>query len=646
MYRKSLLAILSGLFVVCTSSAHATADVWRTRAVLQVPSPGIVETVVPPQLIYSGPDGALNLTLTGPDGNSRGFELYWREPLADVKLSLTPVRVTLNDQQGFVWEADLPQKIITHRVIVELADKAYIGKINVYHYAQDQWHPLVRDAAVFNTQGTLYGRIDLPTAPYERLRLVLNSLDRRARKTVSPIKRVVVEGEKMGKDYAVQTIGITFQQAQVETETVVTAALPGNGIWINALELATEAQFQGTWQLGRDSIVDGTQRFIVIKSGTVAHVDRNQQTLRINIDQPWQGSSIVLKLDTDQKYIGEVKNLRVKVRLPRLVFAPERQGTYTLFTGGDQKASVHSHPGDALRHPDFEIATSGIETNAQWQPASLVERFRIQGAAFDPAGYTWRTTIQVVSPGYYQLAMNLEAILKSNTPYVRIVQNDLQVPYILGRIENQTIELTAKQTLDDKNNQSQWVLQLPGPSKRWQNITLHAQGIFRRTVQCQRSTPGNMGWQPWRTVTWENHDPQQTAMTVSLRGFPQDLDRLRILVNNGDNQPIELSNITAQYAAPTYYFLAHQPGTYTIYGGNPESTPPRYDLSLVQNELLRVLPKKVEMGSPEIFRKPGWQQRFTAAFKGSGWGLYIALGLVTIVLLFVIVRLFPKTAHK
>ncbi|NNK00138.1 MAG: hypothetical protein HKP58_06970 [Desulfatitalea sp.] len=131
-------------------------------------------------------------------------------------------------------------------------------------------------------------------------------------------------------------------------------------------------------------------------------------------------------------------------------------------------------------------------------------------------------------------------------------------------------------------------------------------------------------------------------MNLNLRSLPVAEDRLRLVVDNGDNQPIRIIKISATYAAPTYYFLAHQAGEFWVYGGNPQVANPRYDLSLVQSELLAELPREVKMGDPVCLRRPGWKAQLDAAFVDSGWGLYVVLMLVTLVLIGVIFKLFPK----
>jgi hypothetical protein len=630
---------LLGLLIAAPAPADES---WRTRGDLEAGAAGIVETILPPELVSRADDGTLDLTLTDPDGRPRAFELYWREPVEEVHLALTAAQVTLDDNQRFVWEAPVPERLWVTEVEVQLAAANYIGRIDVEGLRQGQWQVLVEDAAVFKADGTLRGRIALPKADYERLRLKLGGLDRRAQTALAPIKKVTVVGERVGKDFAGQILTLPFQRAETGGETVIEAVLPGSGLHVRAVQVETEAQFQGEWRIGRETIDAGQKKFSVVQSGRVDHVGRQPRLLTIAIDAPWPGNSLVVRLDAADRYIGAVSALKAQVRLPRLVFSAERPGHYTLSTGASKKTPLLERPGDALRRPDLEAAVTAVDSNPLWQPASLVARFSLKGAPFDPSGYTWRTPIAVAQPGYYRFPLSLAAVLESAGRPIRIVQDGVQVPYIQGRTESRTIDLPVAVIFDEKKNQSQWTIQLPGPSHQWETLTLHAQGIFGRTLQWERPKPGNLGWQPWRAARWENRDAQETALRLSLGDLPPDVDRLRATMDNGDNQPITITKITARYATPTIYFLAHAPGPYYLYGGNPRAAAPQYDLSLVQSELLAVLAQETHMADLERFQQAGWKTHFGAAFKDSGWGLYAVLAMVTLVLVVVIVRLFPK----
>jgi hypothetical protein len=634
------LGLLAWLLV-----APALADeTWRTRGELSVATAGIVETILPPELVSRADDGTLDLTLAGPDGLARSFELFWREPVADRRRVLTARQVTLDTHERLVWEGPVPDGLVVREVSVQLGTADAIGRLDVEGLRQGQWELLVQNAAVFKAGGAPRATIALPQGAYQSLRLRLSGLDRRARTSLAPIQEVTVVGAPTGRDYALQPIDLAFQRAETDGHIVIEAVLPGSGLHLRNVQMETEASFQGAWQLGRETIAAGRKAFVVTQSGRVEYVGRQPQRLTVALDRPWPGSSLVVRLNAGERFIGAITALRAEARLPRLVFAAERPGRYTLSTGGGQRVPLLEQPGDALRRADLQATVTAILTNPLWRPASLVERFQLKGAPFDARGYTWRAPLEIPEAGYYRLALSLEATLKAAGRPLRIVQEGAQVPYIQGRLESQGIDLPVAVHFDTQKNRSQWTIQLPGAGGAWQALSLHAEGLFSRRVQWERPKPGNLGWEPWRTVAWENRDVRETALRLDLADLPPDVDRLRATIDNGDNAPITISKITARYNAPTVYFLAHGPGPYQLYGGNPQAAPPQYDLSLVQSELLAVLAQETRMGALEFFRQPGWQTHLAAAFKESGWGLYAVLGLVTLVLIVVIVRMFPKGA--
>jgi hypothetical protein len=645
MQPKSLgLLLLTCLLFIAGPPAQAD-DQWRSRAHIDSAAPGIFEAIVPPELVNLSESQQMDLTLNGPDLQPRAFELYWREPVGELRHTLTPSRVQLDPNQVFIWEADIPEKLDVKSLHVKMAGQNIIGSIDVEGFGRGGWSLLVRHAAVFKTNGGLSAQIAIPKARYDKLRLRLSGYDQRARQALSPIETVVAVGDRQGKDFAEQLLPIAFVRSQSEEAVIIEAALPGDGLWIQSLTISTQAQFQGAWQVGREIITDGRKRFTTLLSGTMQHVGPTPQRLAIDVQKQWPGRSLVIKLYPGDRYIGAISTIEAMVRLPRMVFAADKAGRYTAFSGAQKKVRVLAHPGNTARQAQMQLAFTAPEINPQWRLVSLLEKYQLKGGPFDPQGYTWRSPITIATPGYYRLPLNLEASLKPHPAAIRIVKDNTQVPYITGRVDNQTIDLDTGLTYEADSNTTQGIVRLPQASAHWQQLTLHATGLFKRRVELQQPKPGNLGWQSWQHATWESRGEQATALRLSLRNFPTDANEIRLVIDHGDNQPVTISKITASYSAPTIYFLAHAAGEYLIYGGNPQATAPQYDLSLVQAELQADLPAQATMGALDPFNRPGWKNRLNALFKDTGWGLYAVLALVTVVLLTVIVRLFPKPAN-
>lgn len=248
----------------------------------------------------------------------------------------------------------------------------------------------------------------------------------------------------------------------------------------------------------------------------------------------------------------------------------------------------------------------------------------------------------VSEPGYYKLNFNLKAALDAEYKKIRLVKEGLQIPFFFGRYENKTIDLDNKSEYDSKINKTSWLITIPKVSSQWKYLTLTSSGIFKRNVIFYKKKPGNTGWERIYSKSWQNKSEKDVKLKVQFASLFRNQKKIKIEINHGDNQPIKLASIKGVYSAPTINFLAHQNGQYFLYGGNGRVAQADYDLSLVQQRLLETLPVEIEMAEIEESQAEGWAAVFIKQFQEQGWGLYFILGIVTIFLLVIIVRLFPS----
>jgi hypothetical protein len=113
-------------------------------------------------------------------------------------------------------------------------------------------------------------------------------------------------------------------------------------------------------------------------------------------------------------------------------------------------------------------------------------------------------------------------------------------------------------------------------------------------------------------------------------------------MEHGNNRPLELKSVEGRYQQVLLFFLADAPSGYELFGGHPTAGEAGYDLRLVQHHLLNQPAREVSMSPAQAFTGSGWKAKFFAAFQGTKWGLYVVLGLLTLVLLLIVARLFPK----
>jgi hypothetical protein len=648
-YQASAFFIILALILLSSPHPALADQQWHYQATAQVSQPGLIETVLPAGVFF-GTDSAaktsqLDLTLAGPDNNPRSFELFWKGDTGPRSVALKPSRLLFDKKRMLVWEADAPKDLIVEMVRINVDALQTMGTAKIEGLDAKGWHVLAENAALYASGGRFAAEISVKQGIYQKLRLSFKGYDKRFRETTLPVTSVTLSGKNAAQDFAQQSVPLKFADKTDERVRVLSTTLPGLGLWIKKIELATEAQFQGNWELGADVVSGGKLQFQKLFSGSITTVGAKGALLEIPVGAYWGTRSLVLRLDPGSRFIGATRSMGITVNLPRMIFYADKAGDYRCQTGLGNMVAVQVTPGDKERKVSAVVAFSAAQENPQWQPESLLAKYAVAGGPFDGKGFRWQSRLKVAEAGYYRLVLNREASLRQDFGTIRIVKDGMQIPYFPGLSEEQVIDLAATPEYDKTKNRTSWTVELPDRSTDLRELIAETAGIFDRTVQFEVPLQGRAGWQVWRTMRWQNASQTASILRVSLAGLARDAKKLRITMEHGDNRPIELRNLKVSYLAPSLLFLASAPGEYALYGGNEKATPAKYDLTLVQAHLADVLPKTVEMGSVESVSSAGFKNAFIGAFEDKSWGLYAVLGAVTLVLMIVIAKLFPKAEH-
>lgn len=642
MILKKLMQTIAVLLI--TLPSFIFAQQWQTQVPITVTKTGIVEVLLLPEL-HNQLHDSLDLKVLGTDGNPRPFELYWREDAGAASLRLARDSARLEDKL-FIWSAKIKESerfnIQSLRISVLAQD--YIGKVDIYGLKNSAWIKLADKEALYTADGTAQGEIKIKEDIYEGFRLEFTAY---AKKPV-PIGSVEALGEKQGKDYAEVSLPITFQRKNVKDEegniesVELTAVLPGSGLYIKELELITAAQFNGTWSLGRQGIIDGQNTFIPVVNGNIYGVEKGTTSLIMPVEEIWKGKMLNLRLKGQENYISEIKKFTMKIRVPRLVFLADTAGTYIVQTGLNNKILIRDYPSAKLENPLATASFGAPKTNPDWKPESLINLYALGGAAFKTDGYEWNSAVNVPEPGYYRFLLHQRASLEGNLRGLRLVKDGYQVPFFMDRGVSREIKLIANENYESDKNTTTWHIELPQASARWNSLKLKADGIFKRSIRIERDQAKPVQNTLWKSISWVNTEAGPAELFISLRGFPQEETKIRLVIAHGDNKPLKIQEIKALYDAPAVYFLAGTAAGYLLYGGNTNAGAPSYDLELVQNQLMRHEPKAATLAEPIVMKSGGVTNSVFKFFARNNWGLYIVLGLLALVLMIVIARIFPK----
>jgi hypothetical protein len=222
-----------------------------------------------------------------------------------------------------------------------------------------------------------------------------------------------------------------------------------------------------------------------------------------------------------------------------------------------------------------------------------------------------------------------------------------QVPYIVQRTSiTRTLPLDVSADNDPKKpTLSRWKIQLPRTGLPLTRITCAARtALFDRSLSLYEVLADERG-DKYRhqigSANWTQTPQRKTKeFTLNMDVAPNS-DTLFLETENGDNPPVELERFTTSCPVTRILFKARSDDDLFLYYGNPRIGPPRYDLSLVADQLLAADKKIAPPGEEQQLKKTSWQEN---RVPGQGgilfWGI---LALVVVVLLVIISKLLPKS---
>jgi|GEM_PF-1296888 len=641
---KAAAMVFIGFLAFTAVVANCTAEPWQAKASIDVDRTGFTQAVLPAELLMGNNNGSYDLILNGPDKHPRAFELFMKNKSGSRQFILKPDNIRLNQEGGFVWDANLPETIV-NEIRIEMGDHNYLGRVDVAVQTDTGWKTIARNQAIYRTKGAANTSIEITQGIYKKIRLIFTGFDKTNKQRIVPIRRVTALHRGKDEKYADMQIIMTdrMQLSKADDFTELKMILPGKGIRIKQIRITTKNPFQGPWELGREQIRNNRVEFIPEQSGRVSGVAGDGRLISMEINRIWNTNGLILRLRPDSGLLGPIAQAIVVSQQPIMLFSADMPGRYTALAGTGRHTNIKQFAGISgkaqIGHLDFGSPEVKIWYNSQ----SLLEKFKIKGGPFNETdGYRWKSPVTLDKIGYYRLIFNLETSLAKAGQYVRLVKDNEQIPFFWGRQTYRHHELSAQTEYNREENTTSWEVSLPVKSEAWQTLVLTGSGIFSRTVRCYREKSGKTGWEKVMTRHWSHAEQGVTRLEIDSPGRLMNGRRFKISIDHGDNQPIEISKIEAGFMAPSICFLAYEPGKFFLFGGNEATGRPSYDLTLIQERLMASLPEDIEMAAADVVKASNWDQLLERLFQKKGIGLYAVLGVVALVLMGIIVRLFPK----
>jgi hypothetical protein len=136
----------------------------------------------------------------------------------------------------------------------------------------------------------------------------------------------------------------------------------------------------------------------------------------------------------------------------------------------------------------------------------------------------------------------------------------------------------------------------------------------------------------WRTITRDAiyRLPGDAAPRLKLNLPGRQRDDLRLIIHNGDNEPLTVNQITVAHVRQTLYFLPQANKSYRLCLGSPGARQARYDLQSVLSEDAALLGKASTWQAGEPAANPGYKRNFFNDAETDGLTGKIFKGLILV----------------
>jgi hypothetical protein len=639
---------------VSASAANPPSD-WLHEQTFNAPAAGLVKLNLPVETLDAARAGLEDLRLYDDAGNEVPYLIERPVPAAKVVQNAKSFQVSLNaNTTAITLETGLAQPL--DGITLETPAMAFIKAVRVEGSADGKnWQSLVQGQPIFHQPyGANHLHVAFPAGAWRWLRLTVD--DQRSPPipfTGARVHAAAIEpvpGELI-------PVAIT-ERDENPGETRLALNLGAANLDVAAIQIETAGPLftrQVTLavpQVSEDAIHEQT-----VGQGVIYRVAIEGQpaseNLSVLLENQIRSRELFLFIKNGDSPPLPVSAVRVERRPAYLVFLARQPGTFHLLTGNSRCDAPH-YDLATLNMNLKSVAVSAIKLpppsdSPNFRAPEVLPGLEVIGAALDVSEWKFRKPVKISSAGAQQVELDLDVLAHAQPGFadLRVLHGSNQVPYIIERTSiSRSLAPTVTATNDSKDPKlSRWIIHLPRAGLPLMRLTCATKTpLFQREMSLYEELADERGDKYRHTLgssSWEQTPERKSKeFSLTLDGAAQS-DTLFLETENGDNPPIELEKFTAFYPATRLLFKAKPDDGLFLYYGNPRGSPPRYDLSLVADQLLAADKKTASLSDEQQLKKSSWRENEVPGKGGIVfWGI---LAVVVVVLLIIISRLLPKS---
>jgi len=648
---------LVAAFLFAGSLGALTPNEWRFNQTIDVPANGLIRVNLPAETLDTARPDLGDLRILDSVGREVPYLIDRPMPRHESALRSQELRTALEPTATRIT-LTTGAKSLLKGVVFETPRGVEFIKAVLVEGSHDgaQWRQLAIDKPIFKmTGGAQNLGVSFPAGVWEFLRLTIDD-SRTAAVPFTGVQLQVAETNAPAEPLHVsiksrdQSLGVTRLAVDLGATNLTVASLrieTSDPLFARLVAIVVP-------ELANDSIGEQT-----LCTGSLYRVDLNgkiESHLEIPIDTQIRGREIIVLIhngDSPPLVINAVNGDR---RVTRLVFLAREPGRYQLLSGNTQCSTPRydlSELSDQLKStPAIELRPTSLIASPDYKPRDNLAGVPLTGARIDLAAWKFRKRVQTSKAGAQQIEMDPDVLSRAARDQrdLRIVTEDRQLPFLFERPSiSRSVPLSPTAANDPKKPRlSRWSLKLPQAGIPIDRIICAAgSALFQREMHLLEEVadergdtfPRELGRATWKKV------PSETTreFAIQLDVAPKS-STLLLETENGDNPPIDLHDFRGYYPVTRLVFKAASDSTQPIwiYYKNPDAALPRYDVTLIADQLFRADLASATLGPQE--NTGSKTNRITQTLMGSAryifWGV---LGVVVVALLLLISRLLPKT---
>ena len=647
------LAVGFLFFINSTPAANLPTD-WQREQRMEIPASGLAKLSLPLETLDAARGALEDLRLYDDAGNELPYLIQRPVPVAMQTQAARAFRTQLSANHTTIT-FDIGFALPIDAVTLETPATSFIKPVKIEGSTDGRtWRTLAEGQPIFRqANGASQLRLALPAETWRSLRLTVD--DQRSQPIPFTGARVhAAEAEPTPTENFPVTI---TERHENPGETRLTLNLGAANLDVTSLRFETdEPLFQRQLTFAVPQVAEDSIREHVLGHDTIYRVALDGQvsaaSLTAELESRVHSRELLVLIRNEDSPPIAIKSVTAQRRPVYLVFFAKSAGGHHLLTGNPRCAAprydLASLGANLKSAPVVALKLAPLADNPSYREPEALADVELTGSTLDVSTWRYRKALKLLHTGAQQLELDLEVLAHAQPGFadLRLMRADRQVPYIIERTSiTRTLTPTVTASTDPKDpKRSHWTLKLPQAGLPVTRLSCATRTIlFERTMVLYELVDDERGVKYQRNLgsaTWVL-TPERKSRELSLSFDTAPLtDTLMLTTVNGDNPAIEIENFRVFHPATRILFKAKSDDDLLLYYGNSQAAPPRYDLSLVANQLLAAQKSVAIPVAEQQLKKSAWGEGHAAGRGGVVfWGI---LAVVVIGLLFVIARLLPK----